>query len=78
VNGGHGGRHRYFARETDMGVEMRFTKWGGKRHWRYPLEPLGTDRYGWWLGGAAGTLLRRGFEEPIRLLCHLESAGPGE
>jgi hypothetical protein len=49
-----------------MGVEMRFTKWGGKRHWRYPLEPLGIDQYGWWLGGAAGTLQRRGFEEPVR------------
>jgi hypothetical protein len=49
-----------------MDIEMRFTKWGGKRHWRYPLEALGTDRHGWWLGGPAGSLVRRGFEEPIR------------
>ena len=48
-----------------MGVEMRFTKWGGKRHWRYRLEPLGADRFGWWLGGRAGTPMRRGFEPPV-------------
>lgn len=48
-----------------MGAEIRFTKWGGKRHWRYPLEPLGTDRFGWWLGGRAGILLQRGFEDPV-------------
>jgi predicted RNA-binding protein associated with RNAse of E/G family len=46
-------------------AEIRFTKWGGKRHWRYPLEVLGSDGYGWWLGGRTGILLRRGFEEPI-------------
>jgi hypothetical protein len=44
---------------------MRFTKWGGKKHWQYELDPIGTDRYGWWLGGRAGILLRRGLEEPI-------------
>jgi len=49
-----------------MGVEMRFTKWGGKRHWRYFLEPLGNDRHGWWLGGRTGITVRRGFEKPIR------------
>jgi hypothetical protein len=48
-----------------VGTEIRFTKWGGRRHWRYRVEPLGTDRYGWWLGGRAGILLRRGFEDPI-------------
>ena len=48
-----------------MGVEMRFTKWGGARHWHYPLEPLGRDAHGWWLGGRAGIRMRRGFEEPI-------------
>lgn len=46
-------------------VEMRFTKWGGKRHWHYPVVPLGTDRYGWWLGGPEGTYFQRGDEEPI-------------
>jgi uncharacterized protein len=49
-----------------MGVEIRFSKWGGIRHWRYVVEPLGTDRYGWWLGGRAGIRLQRGLEEPIR------------
>jgi uncharacterized protein len=48
-----------------MSVEMRFTKWGGKRHWHYPLEPLGSDEHGWWLGGRAGSVLRRGFEPPV-------------
>src|SRR5688500_6218500 len=48
-----------------MGVEIRFTKWGGKRHWRYSLEVLGTDRYGWWLGGRTGIQTRRGLEDPI-------------
>lgn len=46
-------------------TEIRFTKWGGRRHWRYPMEPLGSDRYGLWFGAQAGILLRRGFEDPI-------------
>jgi uncharacterized protein len=48
-----------------MTVEMRFTKWGGKPHWHYPVVPLGSDRYGWWLGGPEGTFFQRGDEEPI-------------
>jgi hypothetical protein len=48
-----------------MGTEIRFTKWGGRRHWRYPMEPLGSDRYGRWFGARAGTLLRRGYEDPV-------------
>jgi len=48
-----------------MGTEMRFTKWGGRRHWRYALEPLGEDAYGWWLGGRTGIQLRRGLEDPV-------------
>jgi hypothetical protein len=48
-----------------MSVEMRFTKWGGKSHWHYPVVPLGTDRHGWWLGGPEGTFIQRGDEEPI-------------
>ena len=48
-----------------MGTEFRFTKWGGRRHWRYLMEPLGSDRYGWWFGARAGILLQRGFEDPI-------------
>jgi predicted RNA-binding protein associated with RNAse of E/G family len=46
-------------------VEMRFTKWGGKLHWHYPVVPLGSDRHGWWLGGPEGTYFQRGDEEPI-------------
>ena len=48
-----------------MSVEMRFTKWGGRLHWHYPLVPLGTDRHGWWLGGPEGTFFQRGDEPPI-------------
>src|SRR5690349_10689465 len=48
-----------------MAMEIRFTKWGGRKHWRYPMEPLGRDRYGWWFGARAGILLQRGFEDPI-------------
>jgi len=44
---------------------MRFTKWGGHRHWRYPMEPLGDDRHGLWFGARAGIRVRRGLEEPI-------------
>ena len=46
---------------------MRFTKWGGDLHWHFLLEPLGTDRHGWWLGGRTGIPMRRGLEEPIFL-----------
>ena len=48
-----------------MGVEMRFTKWGGKLHWHYPVVPLGSDRHGRWFGGPEGTFFQRGDEEPI-------------
>jgi predicted RNA-binding protein associated with RNAse of E/G family len=48
-----------------MSIEVRFTKWGGKRHWHYRLEPLGTDQYGCWLGGRAGIQIQRGDEQPM-------------
>ena len=48
-----------------MAIEVRYTKWGGKRHWRFLAEPLGSDEFGWWFGCPAGTSMRRGFEEPI-------------
>jgi len=44
---------------------MRFTKWGGKPHWHYPVVPLGRDRHGWWYGGPEGTFFQRGDEAPI-------------
>jgi len=46
-------------------VEMRYTKWGGKRHWRFAAQPLGSDEFGWWYGCPAGTVMRRGLEEPL-------------
>jgi len=48
-----------------MAVDMRYTKWGGKGHWRWFAEELGRDRFGWWFGSPAGTELRRGLEEPV-------------
>jgi len=52
---------------TGPGVEITFTKWGGEQHWRYVLDPLGDDEYGWWYGGRAGITMQRGHEAPIRL-----------
>ncbi|MEV6303637.1 DUF402 domain-containing protein [Actinoplanes sp. NPDC051861] len=48
-----------------MTSQMRFTKWGGKLHWVYPMEPLGSDEHGEWFGGRKGITLRRGYEEPV-------------
>jgi hypothetical protein len=50
-------------------VDVRFTKWGGGRHWEFPLTALGTDEHGVWAGGAVGTWLSRpgqGFESEGR------------
>jgi uncharacterized protein len=49
---------------TGSGTEINFTKWGGKQHWRYVMEPLGEDEYGWWCGGRAGIPIQRGHEPP--------------
>jgi protein associated with RNAse G/E len=40
-------------------VQVRFAKWGGGRHWEFPVTVLGTDEYGVWGGGAVGTWLSR-------------------
>ena len=40
-------------------VQVRFTKWGGERHWEFALEPLGRDEHGWWGGAAVGTRVTR-------------------
>ncbi|WP_433825221.1 DUF402 domain-containing protein [Actinoplanes sp. CA-015351] len=49
-----------------MSASMRFTKWGGKLHWHYPLEPIGSDEHGLWFGARSGTIMTRGYEEPVR------------
>ena len=46
-------------------VEVRFTKWGGARHWRFTMTPLGRDEHGHWYGGRAGMTLQRGDEAPV-------------
>jgi predicted RNA-binding protein associated with RNAse of E/G family len=48
-----------------MSALMRFTKWGGKLHWHYRLEPIGSDEHGRWFGARSGTIMRRGYEEPV-------------
>ena len=46
-------------------AEFRFTKWGGRLHWHYPLEPLGVDEWGTWFGTRAGVAMQRGDEPPV-------------
>jgi hypothetical protein len=45
-------------REGDP-VDVRFTKWGGGRHWEFPLRWLGADEHGVWAAGDVGTRLWR-------------------
>lgn len=40
-------------------VDVRFTKWGGGRHWEFPVTYLGRDEHGHWGGSPAGTRLAR-------------------
>jgi hypothetical protein len=40
-------------------VDVRFTKWGGGRHWEFPVTVLGTDQHGVWAGAGIGTGLWR-------------------
>jgi uncharacterized protein len=40
-------------------VDVRFTKWGGGRHWEFPVTVLGEDDLGVWCGSPAGTWLER-------------------
>jgi len=49
-------------------IDVRFTKWGGGRHWEFPLSVLGEDEHGVWAAGDVGTRLWRpgaGFESEI-------------
>ena len=50
-------------------IEVRFTKWGGGRHWEFPLRCLGVDEHGVWGAGDVGTRLWRpgaGFASEVR------------
>ena len=40
-------------------VDVRTTKWGGGRHWEFPVTVLGTDEHGTWAGAGVGTHLWR-------------------
>ena len=52
-------------------MRVQYTKWGGRPHWRFALEPLGTDPYGRWFGGRRGILQQRGDEPPLALPQHV-------
>jgi hypothetical protein len=45
--------------EPGDAVEVRFTKWGGGRHWEFPVTVLGVDALGVWCGAPVGTRLER-------------------
>ncbi len=40
-------------------INVRFTRWGGGRHWEFTGNLLGRDRYGAWVGSSTGTALSR-------------------
>jgi uncharacterized protein len=40
-------------------VDVQFTKWGGGRHWEFPVTVLGIDGLGVWCGAPVGTRLER-------------------
>jgi hypothetical protein len=40
-------------------IDVRFTKWGGGRHWEFRATLLGHDEHGTWAGAATGTRLAR-------------------
>ena len=49
-------------------VTVRYTKWGGARHWTYAATLLGEDDFGRWVGCPPGTVLDkpdRSFDSPI-------------
>lgn len=48
-----------------MDLELRYTKWDGRAHWRYTLHDLGTDRFGRWLVAWAGESVQRGREPAV-------------
>lgn len=48
-------------------MHVRYTKWGGRPHWHFDVEPLGHDRYGRWFGGRSGIAQQRGDEPPVTL-----------
>jgi hypothetical protein len=45
--------------EPGDAVDVRFAKWGGGRHWEFPVTVLGVDRLGVWCGAPVGTRLKR-------------------
>lgn len=45
-------------------MKVRFTKWGGRPHWHFDVDELGTDEHGRWFGLRQGTRIQRADEPP--------------
>jgi protein associated with RNAse G/E len=48
-------------------VQVVYTKYDGSLHWHHPVQHLGEDEHGTWLGAPAGTPIQRGSEPPVVL-----------
>lgn len=46
-------------------IAVEYTKWGGARHWHFPVDQLGADEHGTWYSGPPGIHLQRGDEPPV-------------
>jgi len=52
---------------TGREIRVVYTKYDGSLHWHQTSLYLGEDEHGVWLGGSAGSTIRRGSEPPIVL-----------
>ncbi|HLL68159.1 MAG TPA: DUF402 domain-containing protein [Micromonosporaceae bacterium] len=52
-------------------VRVVYRKYDGSLHWNHTGVRLGEDEYGYWVGTARGTLVRRGSEPPIPAAPHV-------
>jgi protein associated with RNAse G/E len=53
-------------------VQVRYGKWGGGRHYEFPMSRLGEDEHGVWLGAPEGTTIRRpgyAFASSVEWVC---------
>ena len=55
---------------TEPPVDIVFTKWLTRPHWRFSMLPLAEDEWGTWLWTPPGSTARRG-SEPLQTFNHL-------
>lgn len=48
-------------------VRVVYTKYDGSLHWHHPVQFLGKDEHGVWVGARAGVPIQRGNEPPVLL-----------